>query len=76
MQQLIEYIVKGLVEFPDDVEVQAVEDGDVDVFEISVADDDLGRVIGRHGRTANAIRAVVGAASSKQGRRSQVEILD
>jgi len=73
---LIEYIVGGLVDYPDEVTVDLDKDGDVDVYEVEVHEDDTGRLIGRQGRTANALRAVVGAAAAKKGERAQVEILD
>jgi len=73
---LIEYIVGGLVDYPDEVTVDLDKDGDVDVYEVEVHEDDIGRLIGRQGRTANALRAVVGAAAAKKGERAQVEILD
>ena len=76
MNGLIEYIVGGLVDYPDEVTVDLDKDGDVDVYEVEVHEDDIGRLIGRQGRTANALRAVVGAAAAKKGERAQVEILD
>ncbi|MEC9072733.1 MAG: KH domain-containing protein [Myxococcota bacterium] len=76
MNGLIEYIVGGLVDYPDEVTVDLDKDGDVDVYEVEVHEDDIGRIIGRQGRTANALRAVVGAAAAKKGERAQVEILD
>jgi predicted RNA-binding protein YlqC (UPF0109 family) len=76
MRELVEFLVRALVEKPDEVEVEEFdEDGDL-VLEISVADDDLGRVIGRGGRIANAIRTVARAAGSRDDRRVIVDILD
>jgi uncharacterized protein len=76
MRELVEFLVRALVENPDQVEVEEFdEDGDL-VLEISVADDDLGRVIGRGGRIANAIRTVARAAGSRDDRRVIVDILD
>ena len=76
MRELVEFLVRALVEHPDDVEVEEFEeDGDL-VLEVSVADDDLGRVIGRGGRIANAIRTVARAAGSRNDRRVIVDILD
>ena len=76
MRELVEFLVRALVENPDEVEVEEFdEDGDL-VLEISVADDDLGRVIGRGGRIANAIRTVARAAGSRDDRRVIVDILD
>ena len=76
MRELVEYLVRALVEDPDAVQVEELEeDGDV-VLEVSVAEDDLGRVIGRGGRIANAIRTVARAAATKEERRVLVEILE
>ena len=76
MRELVEFLVRALVEHPDKVEVEEFEeDGDL-VLEVSVAEDDLGRVIGRGGRIANAIRTVARAAGSRGERRVIVDILD
>ncbi|HMT05107.1 MAG TPA: KH domain-containing protein [Solirubrobacterales bacterium] len=76
MQEMLLYITRALVEDPDAVEVEELEeDGDL-VFEITVGDDDLGRVIGRGGRVANAIRTVAKAAAVREERRVLVDILD
>jgi predicted RNA-binding protein YlqC (UPF0109 family) len=74
--ELLEFLVRALVEEPDEVEVQELEeDGDL-VYEISVADGDLGRVIGKGGRVANAIRTIAKAAAVRIDRRVIVDILD
>jgi uncharacterized protein len=74
--ELLEFIVRALVEDPDAVEVEELEeDGDL-IYEISVADEDLGRVIGKGGRVANAIRTVAKAAAVRMDRRVIVDILD
>jgi predicted RNA-binding protein YlqC (UPF0109 family) len=76
VRDLLEYLTRALVEEPAAVEVDEFEeDGDL-VYEISVADDDLGRVIGKGGRVANALRTVAKAAAVKQERRVIVDILD
>ena len=76
MRELVEFLVRALVEQPDKVEVEEFEeDGDL-VLEVSVAEEDLGRVIGRGGRIANAIRTVARAAGSRGERRVIVDILD
>ena len=76
MRDLLEFLTRALVEDPGAVEVEEFEeDGDL-VYEISVADDDLGRVIGKGGRVANALRSVAKAAAVKQERRVIVDILD
>ena len=76
MTELLEFLVKALVEDPDAVEVEELEEeGDL-VYEISVADGDLGRVIGKNGRVANAIRTIAKAAAVRIDRRVIVDILD
>ncbi len=76
MKELLEYLARGLVEQPDQVRVKEVVEGDATVLELSVADDDYGNVIGRGGRTATALRAVVKSAGAKRGRRVFVDIVD
>ncbi len=76
MRELVEFLVRALVEKPDEVEVEEFEeDGDL-VLEVTVADDDLGRVIGRGGRIANAIRTGARAAGARDDRKVIVDILD
>lgn len=76
MTELLEFLVRALVEEPDAVEVEELEeDGDL-IYEISVAEGDLGRVIGKGGRVANAIRTVAKAAAVRMDRRVVVDILD
>jgi predicted RNA-binding protein YlqC (UPF0109 family) len=77
MKELLEYLARGLVESPDEVEVNEVheEDGSV-VLELSVGDDDYGNVIGRGGRTAAALRTVIKTAATKDRRRVFVDIVD
>jgi uncharacterized protein len=74
--ELLEFLVKALVEDPNAVVVEELEeDGDL-VYEITVAEDDLGRVIGKGGRVANAIRTIAKAAAVRLDRRVIVDILD
>ncbi len=76
MTGLLEFLTRALVEDPDAVEVEELEeDGDL-VYEITVAEADLGRVIGKNGRVANAIRSVAKAAAVRLDRRVIVDILD
>jgi predicted RNA-binding protein YlqC (UPF0109 family) len=76
MTELLEFLVRALVEDPDAVEVEELEeDGDL-IYEISVAEGDLGRVFGKGGRVANAIRTVAKAAAVRLDRRVVVDILD
>lgn len=76
MEDLIAFIAKGLVSDPDAVSVKRTEQEDEDRYELEVDSEDVGKIIGRQGRTAKAIRAVVGAAAAKQERRARVEIVD
>ena len=76
MEDLLAYIAKGLVDRPDEVRVEAFEEDDALVLELSVAEDDTGKVIGRSGRTVNAIRSVMRACGAKQGRRVLVDVID
>ncbi len=76
MTELLEFLVRALVEDPEAVVVEELEeDGDL-VYEITVAEGDLGRVIGKGGRVANAIRAIAKAAAVRIDRRVIVDILD
>ncbi len=74
MQELVEYIAKSLVDRPEEVRVFLEEKEDVTVLHLSVAKEDLGKIIGRQGRTARALRTLVNAASAKQERRCILEI--
>jgi predicted RNA-binding protein YlqC (UPF0109 family) len=77
MKDLLEFLARGLVEDPDAVLVTEVEEVEGElILELEVADDDLGRVIGRGGRIANALRAVMKAAATRAEKRVLVEILD
>ncbi len=76
MKNLIEYIAKVLVDNPDDVEVTELEGKQTSVIELRVAKEDLGKVIGKQGRTARAMRTILGAASTKIRKRSVLEILE
>jgi uncharacterized protein len=76
MRDLVEFLVRALVDDPDSVSVEELEsDGDI-VLEVRVASDDLGRVIGREGRVANAIRTIAKAAATVEGGRVMVEIVE
>ncbi|HHF99053.1 MAG TPA: KH domain-containing protein [Candidatus Aerophobetes bacterium] len=76
MRELVERIVKQIVNNPDKVEVREVEGGRVTVVEVSTAKEDVGLVIGRKGKMANALRTIVGAVAAKLGKRAIVEILE
>jgi len=76
MRMLIEMISKALVDKPDQVEVTEVEGEQTTVIELRVAKEDLGKVIGKQGRTARALRTILSAASTKLRKRSVLEILE
>ncbi len=76
MKELVTYIVTRLVDHPDDVEVSEISGERTTVFELRVNDEDLGKVIGRGGKTAKAIRTVLGAASVSAERRVLLEIVN
>ncbi|HXP70640.1 MAG TPA: KH domain-containing protein [Candidatus Dormibacteraeota bacterium] len=76
MRELVESIAKALVDHPDDVKVQSVEGEQVTVLELRVHPEDLGKVIGRQGRTAKSIRTLLGAAGMKLRKRFTLEILE
>ena len=77
MKELLEYLARALVSDPEAVEVEEFEEDDgTVVLELSVAEDDYGKVIGRGGRTANALRTVVKAAAVKENRRVLVDIVE
>jgi len=76
MKQLIEDIAKGLVDAPDDVAVNILEGEQSTVLELKVAPCDLGKVIGKQGRTARSMRTILNAASTKLQKRSVLEIVE
>ena len=76
MKQLIEDIAKALVDQPDEVSVSEVQGEQVTVLELKVAASDLGKVIGKQGRTARSIRTLLGAVGTKLNRRYSLEILE
>jgi uncharacterized protein len=76
MKQLIEDIAKSLVDVPEEVVVTTVDGEQVTVIELKVAPGDLGKVIGKQGRTARSIRTILGAAGMKANRRYTLEILE
>lgn len=73
---LVEFMAKSLVDSPDSVEIQEVADGNATVVELKVAKPDLGKVIGKQGRTARSMRTILAAASTKMNKRSSLEILE
>lgn len=76
MKLLIEYIAKALVDNPDAVKVTEIEGERTSVIELSVAKEDLGKIIGKQGRTARAMRTILSAASTKNNKRAVLEIIE
>ena len=76
MEELLAWIARGLVDDPDSVRVERIEEDDAVVLRLHVADDDVGKVIGRQGRVARALRTVVRSASARADRRILLEIAD
>ena len=75
-KELVEYIAKSLVDSPDQVEVREAEGEQGAVLELSVSHEDLGKIIGKQGRTARAIRTLLGAVSAKTKKRVLLEIIE
>lgn len=75
MRNLIEILVKALVDDPDSVEVHEIDEGRTTTYEVTVAEDDLGKIIGKQGRVANALRTVAKAAALKDHKNVYVKIL-
>lgn len=76
MRELIEYIAKALVDNPDEVSINEVESEKTTIFELKVAREDVGKIIGRGGRIVKAIRILLNAASAKGEKRAILEVLD
>jgi predicted RNA-binding protein YlqC (UPF0109 family) len=76
MKDLIKYIAQALVDYPEQVEVNEVVGNQTSVLELKVAKDDLGKIIGKQGRTARAMRTILSAASAKIKKRTVLEILE
>lgn len=76
MKELVEFLAKSLVDSPDEVEVYTRQRGDLTVLELSVLEEDLGRVIGRHGRNAKSMRMILAAAAEKAHQRVVLDILE
>ncbi|GAB4220987.1 MAG: KH domain-containing protein [Spirochaetota bacterium] len=75
-KELVEYMVKSLVDHPDKVEIREIEGEKSTILELKVTKEDIGKVIGKHGRIARAIRTILNASATKTGKRIVLEILD
>lgn len=76
MKELVEFIVKSLVDNPDQVNVQEIVEPSATIYELKVDSSDMGRVIGKGGRVINSIRALVQVAAARQGKRVSLEIVE
>ena len=76
LKELVEYIAKLLVDFPEEVEVNEVEGEKTTILELRVSEEDLGKVIGREGRTARAMRTILNASATKFDKRVVLEIME
>ena len=76
LKELIEYIAKLLVDYPEEVEVYEVEGERTTILELKVAEEDLGKVIGKSGRTARAMRTILNASATKLNKRAVLEIIE
>ena len=76
MKELIQYIATALVDHPDQIQIKETEQDDTIVIELTVAKEDLGKVIGKQGRTARAMRSLLSAAAGKINKRSRLEIME
>lgn len=76
MEELVAFIARSLVDEPDEVKVTSSEDDECITVELTVAAGDLGKVIGKQGRTARAMRSILSAAAAKEDKRSRLEIVE
>ena len=76
MKELVQYLVQSIVNQPDAVEVTETQDDNASVMELKVAKEDLGRIIGKQGRTANSLRTILNAAAARADRKIVLEIID
>ncbi|MBS7378431.1 MAG: KH domain-containing protein [Candidatus Ornithospirochaeta sp.] len=75
-KELVEFVVKSLVDVPEEVSVNVIEGEKSTILELKVAQEDVGKVIGKQGRIAKAIRTILSASATRDGRRATLEILD
>ncbi len=76
LKELIEYVAKALVDHPEEVSVKEIPGEKTVIYELKVGEGDLGKIIGREGKTAKAIRTIISAAAMKKGKRAVLEILE
>ncbi len=76
MRELVEFIAKSLVEDPEQVDINEVEGDKTTIIELKVAQEDMGKIIGKQGKTARAIRTILNATAAKAGKKAVLEILE
>ena len=76
MRELVEYIIKALVDHPEDVRITEVDGERTIIFELRCHQEDIGKVIGKSGKTVSAIRTLLSTAAAKHGRRAMLEVVD
>lgn len=76
MKYFLDFVIRALVDFPDEVDVQEVETGEQILYRVHLNPGDIGKVIGRNGKTIGAIRSVLGAAAAKMDKRVALEVVD
>ncbi|HNU54901.1 MAG TPA: KH domain-containing protein [Candidatus Syntrophosphaera sp.] len=76
MKELIEFMVKALVDDPSEVNITEIQGDKITLYELRVSKTDIGKVIGKRGRTAGAMRTIINAVSTKQGKRAELEIIE
>jgi predicted RNA-binding protein YlqC (UPF0109 family) len=75
-KELVEYMVKSLIDHPDQLEIREIEGEKSTILELKVTKEDIGKVIGKHGRIARSLRTIINASATKSGKRIVLEILD
>ena len=76
MKEFLEFVIRELVEFPDEVMLSEIANGKTSVFRLQMRQSDVGRIIGRNGQTIQAIRALLTSAASRHGQRATLEIIE
>jgi uncharacterized protein len=75
VRELVDYVVRGLVSHPDDVHIEEIPSGRMTLYEIGVAEDDVGKIIGRQGKVIRALRTLAKAGATRQGTRVDVDVV-
>jgi predicted RNA-binding protein YlqC (UPF0109 family) len=76
LHNFLEYVVSRLVEYPEDISIEMFEDGDTDVYELTLRQSDLGKVVGRQGKTVNSIRSLIQLGMEDSGRKCALKLIE